>query len=92
MVFRPRLSRSSAVPFDARRSHGAVELGEPSVTAYCIILHLGCESLRAASVALVIVGPFATFSFPSRRLCRRFRNDSEAVGLGKVCVETNIHR
>jgi hypothetical protein len=27
-----------------------------------------------------------------RRLCRRFRNDSEAVGLGKVCVETTVHR
>ena len=27
-----------------------------------------------------------------RRLCRRFRNDSEAVGLGKVCLETNVHR
>jgi hypothetical protein len=43
--------------------------------------------LREAPVALVIVETFATFSFPSRRLCRRFRNDSEAVGLGKVCVE-----
>jgi len=82
-----------ATPFFRRSRFRSCTLGQHRIPrSLTNILHLGCKSLRETSVALVIVKAFATFSFPSRRLCRRFRNDSEAVGLGKVCVETNDHR
>ena len=45
-----------------------------------------------ADGSAVVLTNSATRRRRSRRLYRRFRNDSEAVGLGKVCVETSVHR